>query len=98
MVKKNMAETCDFWGSQKTRTGSEAEVLFRSDGPSADLHAAFGSRCPGICIRKGGAHRFLPSLSRIFVPLAVLSLSLLTPWHPRIYGLPAQRVASLTRR
>lgn len=37
--------------------------------------------------------------SRIFVPLAILSLSLLTPLaSARIYGLPAQRVASLTRR
>lgn len=57
----------EFWGARKKKKKhATAERQrrggcgARSDGPSGDLHAAFGSRCPGICIRKGGAHRFLP--------------------------------------
>lgn len=37
----------------------------------ADLHATFASRCSWICIRKGGARRFLPPPG----PLLSLSLS-----------------------
>lgn len=40
----------------------------------ADLHATFASRCSWICIRKGGARRFLPPPG----PLLSLSLSLVS--------------------
>lgn len=86
-ILKSYRIDAGFSGLAKNTGQFRGKGSARSDGPSSDLHAAFGSRCPRICIRKGGAHRFLP-LSLLLssrCPSRISSLSLLTPWYPHLW-------------
>ncbi|XP_076248835.1 uncharacterized protein LOC143188453 isoform X2 [Calliopsis andreniformis] len=69
--KGNRATDMIFGGCKKHVFAAGAAVGARSDGHGADLHATFASRCFRICIRKGGARRFLPPCS-IFLSLPLL--------------------------